>query len=45
MVVAGSVLFALGWMFSPSQGLLRRWLGRELDELDEEELERWAPGI
>ena len=45
MVVAGSVLFALAWMFSPSQGLLRRWLGRELDELAEEELERLARGI
>ncbi|MCH2593191.1 MAG: metal ABC transporter permease [Pedosphaera sp.] len=45
MVVAGSVLFALAWMFSPSQGLLRRWLGRELDELDEEELERLARRI
>ena len=45
MVVAGSVLFALAWMFSPSQGLLRRWLRRELDELDEEELERLARGI
>ena len=44
MVVAGSVLFALAWVFSPSQGLLRRWLGRELDELDEEELERLAKG-
>ena len=42
MVVAGSVLFALAWMFSPSQGLLRRWLRRELDELDEEGLERLA---
>ena len=45
MVVAGSVLFALAWVFSPSQGLLRRWLGRELDELDEEELERLAKGV
>ena len=45
MVVAGSVLFALAWMFSPSQGLIRRWLGRELDELDDEELERLARGI
>ena len=44
MVVAGSVLFALAWMFSPSQGLLRRWLGRELDELDEEDIERLAKG-
>ena len=42
MVVAGSVLFALAWMFSPSQGLLRCWLRRELDELDEEGLERLA---
>ena len=45
MVVAGSVLFALAWMFSPSQGLLRRWLGRELDELDDEDLERLAKGV
>ena len=45
MVVAGSVLFALAWMFSPSQGLLRRWLGRELDELDEEDIERLAKGV
>ena len=45
MVVAGSAVFALAWVFSPSEGLLRRWLGRELDELDEEELERLAKGI
>ena len=45
MVVAGSVLFALAWVFSPSEGLLRRWLGRELDELDEEELGRLAKGV
>ena len=45
MVVAGSVLIALAWVFSPSEGLLRRWLGRELDELDEEELERLAKGV
>ncbi len=45
MVVAGSVLFALAWVFSPSQGLLRRWLGRELDELDEEEVERLVRGV
>ena len=45
MVVAGSVLFALAWMFSPSQGLLRRWLGRELDELDGEDIERLAKGV
>ncbi|MDP6083803.1 MAG: metal ABC transporter permease [Verrucomicrobiota bacterium] len=45
MVVAGSAVFALAWVFSPSEGLLRRWLGRELDELDEEELERLAKGV
>ena len=45
MVVAGSAVFALAWVFSPSEGLLRRWLGCELDELDEEELERLAKGI
>ena len=26
MVVMGGVLFVLAWIFSPSQGLLRRWL-------------------
>ena len=26
MVVAGSGLFGLAWVFSPSQGLLRQWL-------------------
>ena len=45
MVVAGSAVFALAWVFSPSEGLLRRWLGCELDELDEEELERLAKGV
>jgi len=45
MVVAGSVLFALAWVFSPSQGLLLRWFGRELDELDEEDIERLAKGV
>jgi len=44
MVVAGSGLFALAWLFSPSQGLLRRWLGRDLDELGEEEIERLVKG-
>jgi len=39
------VLFALAWVFSPSQGLFRRWLGRELDELDEEEVERLVRGV
>ncbi len=45
LVVAGSMLFALAWVFSPSEGLLRRWLGRELHELDDEELERLAQGV
>ena len=45
MVVAGSVLFALAWVFSPSQGLLLRWFGRELDELNEEDIERLAKGV
>jgi hypothetical protein len=45
MVVAGSALFALAWMFSPSQGLLLRWFGRELDELDDEDIERLAKGV
>lgn len=44
MVVAGSALFALAWIFSPSQGLLLRWFGRELDKLDEEEIERLVKG-
>ena len=44
MVVAGSVLFGLAWVFSPSQGLLRRWLGRELDEFGEEEIECLVKG-
>ena len=42
MVVAGSVLFALAWVFSPSQGLLLRWFGRKLEELDAEAIERLA---
>ena len=45
MVVAGSALFALAWIFSPSQGLLQRWLGRELDELDEDDIERLAKEV
>jgi len=42
MVVAGSVLFVLAWVFSPSQGLLLRWFGRKLEELDAEAIERLA---
>ncbi|MBT3842068.1 MAG: metal ABC transporter permease [Verrucomicrobia bacterium] len=44
MVVAGSALFALAWIFSPSQGLLLPWFGRELDKLNEEEIERLVKG-
>jgi manganese/zinc/iron transport system permease protein len=32
MVVVGTVLFALAWIFSPTQGLLRRWMFRELEK-------------
>ena len=42
MVVAGSVLFAVAWVFSPSQGLLLRWFGRKLEELDAEAIELFA---
>ena len=40
MVVAGSVLFLAAWVFSPSQGLLLRWFGRKLEDLDEDEAKR-----
>ena len=29
-----AALFALAWIFSPSQGLLRRWISRELEKPD-----------
>lgn len=32
MVVVGTVLFAVAWIFSPTQGLLRRWMFRELEK-------------
>lgn len=35
MVVMGTVLFALAWIFSPSQGLLRRWLWNRLEMPDD----------
>ena len=44
MVVAGSVLFVAAWIFSPSQGLLRRWFGRKLEDLTEDEALRLAKG-
>ena len=44
MVVAGSVLFVAAWVFSPSQGLLRRWFGRKLEDLTEDEAQRLAKG-
>jgi manganese/zinc/iron transport system permease protein len=31
MVVMGAVLFALAWIFSPTQGLLRRWIWRRIE--------------
>jgi manganese/zinc/iron transport system permease protein len=31
MVVMGGVLFTLAWVFSPTQGLLRRWLSARLE--------------
>jgi len=31
MVVAATGLFVLAWVFSPGQGLLRRWMGRSVD--------------
>jgi manganese/zinc/iron transport system permease protein len=34
MVVMGAFLFVLAWIFSPTQGLLRRWFARELDNPD-----------
>ena len=40
MVVAGSALFFASWVCSPSQGLISRWFGRELDELEEDDIER-----
>lgn len=32
MVVMGTVLFALAWIFSPTQGLLRRWLWTRVEK-------------
>ena len=37
MVVAGSILFLGAWLFSPKQGLLNRWFGRKLDDINEGE--------
>jgi manganese/zinc/iron transport system permease protein len=34
MVVMGAILFTLAWIFSPTQGLLRRWMFRRLEEPD-----------
>ena len=34
MVVMGGVLFGLVWVFSPTQGLLRRWLHRSVEAPD-----------
>jgi manganese/zinc/iron transport system permease protein len=40
MVVAGSALFLASWFCSPSQGLISRWFGREMDDLEENDIER-----
>jgi manganese/zinc/iron transport system permease protein len=34
MVVVGGVMFVLAWVFSPSEGLLRRWLARRKSQVD-----------
>lgn len=34
MVVVGGGLFVLAWVFSPSEGLVRRWLARRKSQLD-----------
>ena len=34
MVVVGGVMFVLAWVFSPSEGLVRRWLARRKSQLD-----------
>lgn len=34
MVVMGGVLFVMAWVFSPTQGLLRRWLYRSVEAPD-----------
>jgi manganese/zinc/iron transport system permease protein len=31
MVVIGTLFFVLAWIFSPTQGLLRRWLWRRIE--------------
>jgi len=35
MVVVGALLFVLAWIFSPSQGLLRRWLWNRVEIPDD----------
>jgi manganese/zinc/iron transport system permease protein len=43
MVVAGSLLFVLAWIFSPSQGLLRRFLYRSRSREDTEAQAEGSP--
>ena len=38
MVVAGSILFLGAWLFSPQQGLINRWFGGKLDDINEKEI-------
>ena len=42
MVVMGAVLFSLAWIFSPTQGLLRRWLWARVELVAPESLEKAA---
>lgn len=39
MVVMGTALYVLAWIFSPSQGLLRRFIRRRLEEADAPDLQ------
>ena len=38
MVVAGTILFLGAWLFSPQQGLINRWFGGKLDDINEKEI-------
>ena len=43
-MVVGTVFFVLAWIFSPSQGLLRRWLWRRVELPQEMTPEAVRPG-
>ncbi len=34
MVVMGAILFLAAWTFSPRQGLLKRWFGQKLEDIE-----------